>query len=70
MVLDMGQSLRNKWPVECSFTAMNAIVGHRTYLRMIDKAVEGIVGEHVVGRNQLVAPHLYGISCTLKYHRP
>ena len=68
--LCMGKGSRNKRPIECAFTAANAVVGHGTYLRMVDKAVKTVIGKHVVGRYQLVTPHLNRVASTLKHHRP
>ena len=68
--LCMGKGSRNKCPIECAFTATNTVVSHRTYLRMVDKAVKTVIGKHVVGRYQLVTPHLNRVAGTLKHHGP
>ena len=68
--LSVSKSLRNECPIECTFTAANAVVGHGTYLRMVDKAVKTVIGKHVVGRYQLVTPHLNRVASTLKHHGP
>ena len=68
--LCMGKGSRNKRPVERSFTATNAVVGHGTYLRMVNKAVKTVIGKHVVGRYQLVTPHLNRVASPFKHHGP